>query len=67
VRSRGYSFQEEILYMCRRIGSRQLETPITFEDRRFGTSKINWKESVSALWVIFRLALDRLVRRRVTR
>lgn len=66
VRSRGYSFQEEILYMCRRIGCRQLETPITFEDRRFGTSKIDWKESVSALWVIFRLAIDRIGRRRVT-
>jgi len=66
VRSRGYSFQEEILYMCRRIGCRMEETPIIFEDRRFGTSKINWKESVSALWVLFRLALDRMVGRRVT-
>lgn len=67
VRSRGYSFQEEILYMCRRVGCRFQETPITFEDRRFGTSKINWKESVRALWLIFRLGLDRLLRRRVTR
>ena len=38
------------------------ETPIVFEDRRFGSSKINWKESVAALWVLFRLALDRLCR-----
>lgn len=67
VRSRGYSFQEEILYMCRRIGCTQVETPITFEDRRFGTSKIDWRESVSALWVIFRLAIDRITNRRVTR
>ena len=65
VRSRGYSFQEEILYMCRRIGCSLQETPITFEDRRFGTSNINWKESVLALWLIFRLGMDRLVRRRV--
>lgn len=65
VRSRGYSFQEEILYMCRSVGCRFREVPITFEDRRAGTSKINWKESVMALWIIFRLALDRLTRRRV--
>ena len=65
VRSKGYSFQEEILYMCRRIGCRMKEVPIVFEDRRFGTSKISWKESVSALWVIFRLGIDRIIGRRV--
>ena len=67
VRSRGYSFQEEILYMCRRVGCRFSETPIVFEDRRFGTSKINWRESVMAGWIIFRLGIDRVLRRRVTR
>ena len=65
LRSRGYSFQEEILYMCRDIGCSFQETPITFEDRRFGTSKINSKESVVAVWIIFRLAIDRIFRRRV--
>lgn len=60
IRARGYAFQEELLYRCRAVGCSFEETPITFEDRRFGQSKINWKESVSALWVIFRLALDRL-------
>lgn len=67
VRSRGYSFQEEILFMCRAVGCRFHEIPITFEDRRAGTSKINWKESVMAIWIIFRLSLDRLIRRRVTK
>lgn len=67
VRSRGYSFQEEILFMCRIVGCRFREVPILFEDRRAGASKINWKESVMALWIIFRLALDRFMRRRVTR
>ncbi|MBM3970187.1 MAG: polyprenol monophosphomannose synthase [Planctomycetes bacterium] len=60
IRARGYAFQEELLYRCRAVGCSFEETPITFEDRRFGTSKINWKESVAALWVIFRLGLDRL-------
>ena len=63
VRSRGYSFQEEILYLCRRIGCRFVVVPIVFEDRRYGTSKISWRESVSALWIIFRLTLDRLTQR----
>lgn len=67
VRGRGYSFQEEILYRCARIGCRFAETPIVFEDRRAGASKINWKESVGALWIIFRLTLDRLLRVSVRR
>lgn len=60
VRARGYAFQEEILYRCRRIGCRFEEVPIVFEDRRYGESKINWKEAASALWVIFRLGTERV-------
>ena len=60
VRARGYAFQEEILYRCSRIGCRFEETPIWFEDRRFGVSKISWQESVIALWVIFWLGLENL-------
>ncbi len=55
--SRGYAFQEEILYRCRRIGCRFAETPIVFEERRYGSSKINLKESLAAGWNILRLAL----------
>lgn len=66
-RARGYAFQEEILYRCRRIGCRFAETPIIFEDRRWGESKISWKESVAALWILFRLGLDNLFRVRVRR
>ncbi len=62
IRARGYAFQEELLYRCRAVGCSFEETPIVFEDRRFGSSKINWKESAAALWVLFRLALDRLFR-----
>ena len=49
VRSRGYSFQEEILYWCKSVGCRIGETPILFENRRAGVSKINMREAVSAL------------------
>ena len=58
----GYAFQEEVLYRCRVVGCTFGEVPITFEDRRFGTTKINWKEAVEAVWVIFRLGLQRLLR-----
>jgi len=61
IRSRGYSFQEEILYRCRRVGCRFEETPIVFRDRRYGTSKINGRESAVALWIIFRLGLENLL------
>lgn len=54
-RSRGYAFQEEMLYRCRRVGCRIVETPIVFKDRIHGSSKINLKEVIVALWDIFRL------------
>jgi dolichol-phosphate mannosyltransferase len=59
VRSRGYSFQEEILYWCKTVGCRIGETPILFENRRAGSSKINMSEAVSALWIIFVLGTAR--------
>lgn len=67
VRARGYAFQEEILYRCRRLGCRFEEVPIIFEDRRYGSSKISWKEAVAAVWVIFRLGLENLRKVPVTR
>jgi dolichol-phosphate mannosyltransferase len=63
VRSRGYSFQEEILFWCKSVGCRIGETPILFENRREGASKINGKEAVSALWILFALGCDRLTGR----
>ncbi len=64
VRSRGYSFQEEILYWCKTVGCRIGETPILFENRRAGTSKINMREAVSALWILFQLGVARMTGRR---
>jgi dolichol-phosphate mannosyltransferase len=63
VRSRGYSFQEEILFWCGQVGCRFGETPILFENRRAGVSKINSREAATALWIIFRLGLGRLLGR----
>jgi dolichol-phosphate mannosyltransferase len=57
IKSRGYSFQEEILWGLKRLGARMVETPIVFADRERGQSKINRHEAFSALWIIFRLGL----------
>jgi dolichol-phosphate mannosyltransferase len=57
IRSRGYSFQEEILWHLKRAGARFAETPILFADRERGQSKINSREALSALWIIFRLGI----------
>lgn len=57
IRSRGYSFQEEILWLLKRQGARFGETPIVFADRTRGQSKINLREAFAALWVIFRLGV----------
>jgi len=57
VRSRGYSFQEEILWHLKRLGARFGETPIVFADRQRGASKINMKEAAAALWIILALGV----------
>ena len=59
--AQGYAFLEEVLFRCRQVGCTFGETPIVFEDRRYGVTKINWKEAAGALCVIFRLGLQRLV------
>jgi dolichol-phosphate mannosyltransferase len=53
--SRGYSFQQEMLYRCRRAGCRIGETPIVFANRRKGTSKVNPHEVIRSLLTLFLL------------
>lgn len=57
VWSRGYSFQEEILWRLKAQGARFGETPITFADRTRGSSKIDGREALHALWIIARLGV----------
>jgi dolichol-phosphate mannosyltransferase len=64
--ARGYAFQEEILYRCRRIGCRFHECPIVFEERRYGETKISWQECLSAAAVLLRLGWQNATRRPVT-
>jgi dolichol-phosphate mannosyltransferase len=60
IESRGYSFMEEILFWCRQVGCTFGETPITFENRRAGVSKINAMEAVKALQIIAKLGVARM-------
>jgi dolichol-phosphate mannosyltransferase len=57
VISRGYSFQQEVLYRCRRAGCRIGETPIVFADRRAGATKVNTREVVRSMGVILFIGL----------
>jgi dolichol-phosphate mannosyltransferase len=57
VRSRGYSFQQEVLYRCRKAGCTIGETPILFENRRAGKSKVNIREAVRSIAMIFRVGV----------
>ena len=57
VRSKGYSYLEEILWLLKRRGARFGETPIVFVDRQFGETKINLREAISAVLMILWLGI----------
>jgi dolichol-phosphate mannosyltransferase len=62
IRSRGYSFQEEILWRLKRLGARLAETPIIFPERQHGVSKIDSGEATAALRIIFALGVRNWLR-----
>jgi dolichol-phosphate mannosyltransferase len=57
VRSRGYSFQQEVLFRCHKAGAVLGEHPIVFENRRAGTSKVNAREAARSIGMILLLGL----------
>ncbi len=62
IESRGYSFQEEILWRLKRLGARFGETPIVFVERQRGVSKIDAGEAMAALRIILALGVRNLLR-----
>jgi dolichol-phosphate mannosyltransferase len=52
VISDGYGFQVEMTLRAARAGARIREVPITFHERRAGSSKMNWRIAVEAAWVV---------------
>ncbi|HEV3080889.1 MAG TPA: polyprenol monophosphomannose synthase [Gemmataceae bacterium] len=61
--SHGYSFQQEVLYRCHVAGCRIGETPIIFEDRRAGTSKVNPWEALRSIGVLLWLGVQTMTGR----
>jgi len=59
IRSKGYSFFEEILWHLRHSGARFVEVPITFHDRELGKTKINFREVCNSMRMLFTLAFSR--------
>jgi dolichol-phosphate mannosyltransferase len=59
LRATGYAFLEEILWRLHRAGATFAEVPITFRQRRAGSSKINVREAASKLGTILALARPR--------
>jgi dolichol-phosphate mannosyltransferase len=59
--SNGYSFLIEMLYKCQRLGYTFGETPILFENRHRGDSKISQEEIYKAMYTVLRLGISRLL------
>ena len=55
VVSNGYVFQVEVAYLCHKLGLRVLETPIYFEDRRIGRSKMDVPIKIEAVWRVWQI------------
>jgi dolichol-phosphate mannosyltransferase len=66
IKSSGYSFLLEMLFICERKGAKVGEVPIIFQDRRFGQSKISQNEIWKAWQTIGRLSVQRVRGQSVT-
>lgn len=55
VRSNGYVFQVEMIYIAHRLGFTAKETPIYFADRRWGKSKMSFRIQVEAAFRTWKL------------
>jgi dolichol-phosphate mannosyltransferase len=63
VQSNGYSFQVELNHRAWQQGYNITEVPIVFEERRSGSSKMNNKIIVEALWMVWSLLAQAHFRR----
>lgn len=55
IKSNGYSFLEELIYLIEKKGFKIKEIPIIFNDRKFGQSKLSTKEIIKFFLTIFRI------------
>ena len=54
--SKGYAFQEDLLWRLHRAGARIVEVPITFTDRTHGSSKADFAETRRSIGDLVKLA-----------
>lgn len=55
IKSNGYAFQEEMIYLCEKKHFKIKEIPITFIDRKLGKSKLNYKDIFEFFKTVIRL------------
>ncbi len=55
VRSNGYVFQVEMIYLAHRLGYTFREVPFYFADRRWGESKMSLRIQLEAAWRVWRV------------
>jgi dolichol-phosphate mannosyltransferase len=60
----GYAFQIETTFRARLAGARVVEVPITFEERRLGTSKMSMNIFMEAFALVLALRFSTLFRRK---
>ena len=64
IRSNGYSFQIEMTHQAWLLGFSVKETPIVFEERRSGQSKMNAAIVREAFWMVWKILFRSRFRRR---
>jgi dolichol-phosphate mannosyltransferase len=57
IRSNGYVFQVEMMYVAEKVGLDTYETPIYFEDRRIGQSKMSIPVKLEAAIRVFEIGM----------
>jgi len=58
VRSNGYAFQVEMIYLAYRLGFRISEVPFYFADRRWGTSKMSFAIQLEAAYRVWQMLFE---------
>lgn len=59
IESKGYAFQEEVLFHCEKRGYKIEEVPIVFRDRQKGSSKLSRKDITEFFSAVRRLRRER--------
>ncbi|MBU1039085.1 polyprenol monophosphomannose synthase [Patescibacteria group bacterium] len=57
IKSNGYAWQEEILFLCEKAGLKVAEVPVLFVDRERGKSKLGLSEVFNFFKVIIKLVI----------